>query len=139
MLMGTPGALQDCSIRFGDGVELTGLSLDPGPNGLEARYRWRSWKRIPKDYWSFGHILDAQGRVLAYLDHAILPQTPTSEWEVGEIAIERVVVPILTDRDAVPRAVRLGVFDRESGGRVSILSSSFPLADAGTSAVAPIH
>ena len=133
------GPLQDCSIRFGNGVELTGLSLEQVPSGLEARYRWRSWRHIPLDYWSFGHILDADGKVLAYLDHAILPQTPTSHWEVGESAIERVVVPMSTNRSAVPRAVRLGVFDRKSGDRLPILSSTFPLADSGTSTVVPIN
>lgn len=129
----------DCSVRFGDGIELTGLSLQRVPGGIEARYRWRSWNRIPRDYWSFGHVLDAQGNVLAFLDHAILPKTSTSGWGVGDIAIERVVLHISASENAVPRAVRIGVFDRRSGDRVPILSSTFPLADAGTSTVAPIN
>lgn len=133
------GAPADCSVRFGDGIELTGLSLQRVPGGIEARYRWHSWSRIPRNYWSFGHILDEQGRVLAYLDHAILPQTPTSQWEVGYSAIEKVVVPVSTKGNPVPRAVRLGVFDRQSGERVPVLSSMFPLADAGTSTLAPIN
>ena len=132
------GGLPDCSVRFGDGIELTGLSLQRVPGGIEASYRWHSWKRIPRNYWSFGHILDAQGRVLAYLDHAILPQTPTSRWEVGEGAIEKFVVGISANGTAVPRAVRLGVFDRQSGDRMPILFSTFPLADAATSTVVPI-
>jgi len=138
-LMDNSGGLRDCGIRFGDGVELTGLSLQQVPIGLEARYRWRSWRHIPLDYWSFGHILDADGKVLAYLDHAIQPQTPTSQWEVGDSVIERVVVPMSTNGSAVPRAVRLGVFDRKSGDRLLILGSTFPLADSGTSAVVPIN
>jgi hypothetical protein len=83
--------------------------------------------------------LDSQGNVLAYLDHEILPQTPTSQWQVGDSVIEKVVVRISTGGSDVPRAVRLGVFDRQSGDRVPILSSMFPLADAGTSTVVPIH
>jgi hypothetical protein len=31
--------------------------------------------------------------------------------------------------------IRLGVFDRQMGDRVPVLSSNFPLADAGTSTV----
>ena len=129
----------DCSIRFADGIELTGLSVQRVPSGIEARYRWHSWRRIPRNYWSFGHILDAQGRVLAYLDHPILPQTPSSQWEVGDSGIEKVVVRISATGSAVPQAVRLGVFDRETGDRVPVLSSMFPLADASTSTVVPIN
>jgi hypothetical protein len=128
----------DCSVRFGDGIELTGLSLQLVPGGIEARYRWRSWSRIPQDYWSFGHVLDAQGNVLEFLDHPILPKTSTSRWEVGDIAIEKLVLHISASGSAVPRAVRIGVFDRRSGDRVPILSSTFPLADAATSTVVPI-
>jgi hypothetical protein len=129
----------DCSVRFGDGIELTGLSMQLVPNGIEARYRWRSWSRIPRDYWSFGQVLDERGRVLAYLDHPILPKTSTSRWEVGDIAIEKVILHISASESAVPRAVRIGVFDRLSGDRVPIQSSTFPLTDAGTSAVVPVN
>jgi hypothetical protein len=139
VLLGNLAGLRECSIRFDDGVELTGLSLERIPNGLEALYHWRSWRRSSRNYWSFGHILDAKGTVLAYLDHAILPQAPTSRWEVGEIAVERVVVPLPSNQDSIPRAVRLGVFDRESGDRVPILSSTFPISDGGTSTVVPIN
>ena len=132
------GAPPDCSVRFADGIELTGMSLQRVPNGIEARFRWHIEKRMARDYWAFGHILDTRGRVLAFLDHEILPQTPTSQWEAGDSAIERVVVPIPTDGSAVPRAVRFGIFDRQSGDRVPILSSMFPLADANTSTVLPI-
>jgi hypothetical protein len=128
-----------CAIRFGDGVELTGLSLERLPGGIEARYRWRCWKRIARDEWSFGHVVDAQGHVLAYLDHEILPETPTSGWQAGDSTVEKVVVAIPSTGGGVPHAVRLGVFDRKSGERSPIVSSTFPLTDAGTSTVAPIR
>jgi hypothetical protein len=127
----------DCLVRFADGIELTGLSLKRVSGGIEARYRWRAAAQIAKDYWSFGHVLDEHGQVLAYLDHAILPRTPPSQWKDGENFIERVFVPIPSS--SVPTRVRLGVFDRKSGDRVQILSSSFSLTDGKTSTVAEVN
>jgi hypothetical protein len=138
-LLQKSGGPRECSIRFGEGIELTGVSLERVPNGIQARYRWHSWRRIPRNYWSFGHIMDAQGKVLGFLDHAILPQTPTSQWEVGDSALEKVFVPISAGSGSPARTVRLGVFDRHSGDRLPVMSSTFPLADDGTSTVVPIN
>jgi hypothetical protein len=76
-------------------------------------------------HWSFGHILDGQGRILGYLDHLILPANPTSVWDAGNSFLEKVVVAIPATSSAVPRAVRLGVFDRVSGDRALVLFKSF--------------
>jgi hypothetical protein len=135
LLKGDMDALPACSVKFSDEIELVGLSLGPAPGGVEARYRWRCTRRMARNYWSFGHVLDSSGKVVGYLDHAILQNSPTSEWEEGDSAIEKVIVPL----SGGVTAVRLGVFDRQSGERLTIRSSSFPLADSGTATVAPVR
>jgi len=76
----------------------------------------------PRNYWCFTHIVDRQGKVAGYLDHPI-PEGPEkrqfvfTEAQKGEIY-----------------SLRLGVFDRASGQRLTITSSDFPLTNANTAA-----
>lgn len=128
-------ALPPCAVKFSDGIALVGLAWRPVPGGLEGRYRWRCLSRMQHDYWSFGHVLDAVGKVIGYLDHPILETTPTSRWEVGDSAIETVTVTV----SGVPASVRLGVFDKESGEQLKVLSSNFPRTGSGTGVVSPVR
>jgi 4-amino-4-deoxy-L-arabinose transferase-like glycosyltransferase len=128
-----------CRVNFSNLIKLTGLSFVIEKQWLKVSYRWRCIGKLDEDLFCFTHILDNQGRVLGFLDHAILGE-PVMEWEEGAGARE-----ILRYR--LPEGVnhvqlRLGLFRRSSGERLRIQEAcSFDgttvfVTDEGTAVVA---
>jgi hypothetical protein len=129
--------IQDCNVLFDGKLQLAGLSCQRIPEGLEVKYRWRCIRPAGRDYWCFTHILNKQGAIIGYLDHPILNGEPaTSLWKPGDTAIERLIfrMPQVPAEEAYH--LRLGLFHRESGDRLPITASEFPLADQGTAIIA---
>lgn len=132
-------ALTACSVNFDGKLELTGLSMERRGQTIEVKYRWLSRQRVARDYWSFTHILDEKGAIVGYLDHPILKgEPPTAQWTEGSIALERLQFTLPPHVWSGAFRLRLGLFHRESGDRLPIASSSFPLADSNTAAVTPL-
>jgi hypothetical protein len=128
--------LADCSVTFGGKLELTGLSMRQTAQSIEVQYRWRCLKPVERNYWCFTHILDERGNIVGYLDHPVMRNSPpTSQWAEGSVAIERLQFPLPAAQKPEAFRLRLGLFQKESGDRLPITSSSFPLTDAGTAAV----
>src|ERR1019366_3016005 len=128
--------LADCSVTFGGKLELTGLSMRQTAQSIEVQYRWRCLKPVERNYWCFTHILDERGNIVGYLDHPVLKSDPpTSQWAEGSVGIERLQfqLPETVTPDAF--RLRLGLFQKESGDRLPIASSGFPLAYSASSAV----
>jgi hypothetical protein len=129
-------SIADCNATFAGKLQLTGLSLDRTDEGLEVKYRWRCLKPVDRDYWCFTHIVDAQGRIAGYLDHQILAGgPPTSNWNEGDAAVERLLFRLPANQGATTYHLRLGVFDRATGERLPISASTFPLTDNDTAAL----
>jgi hypothetical protein len=126
--------IPSCSVKFADMLQLTGIGVSQTTAGIEVKYRWRCLKAMDRDYWCFTHVVDQQGNAMAYLDHKILDgDPPTHLWKPGDAAVERRAL-------ALPAGVyelRVGVFHRESGDRLKITESSFPLMQERTAAVVP--
>ena len=132
-------ALVDCSVNFDGKLELSGLAMRRTGQTIEVKYRWRCLRPVPRNYWCFTHILDERGNIIGYLDHPVLKgDPPTSQWTAGSVAIERLqfTLPDAVKPDSF--RLRLGLFHKESGDRLPITSSNFPLADGGTSTVTPL-
>ena len=131
--------LQDCSVNFNGKLELTGLSMRQTEQEIEVQYRWRCLKPVQRNYWCFTHILGERGNVVGYLDHPVInADPPTSQWAVGSVAIERLHLLLPASRKSEACRLRLGLFEKRSGERLPIASSSFPLADSRTAAMAKL-
>ena len=131
-------SLTDCSVKFDGKLELSGLSTRRTAQTISVQYRWRCLKRVQRDYWCFTHVLDERGNIVGYLDHPVMKgDPPTSNWADGSVAIERLQFT-LPEAATGGYRLRLGLFHKESGDRLPISASSFPLADAGTAAVTPL-
>jgi hypothetical protein len=127
-------SIADCNVTFAGKLQLTGLAVDRTAEGLEVKYRWRCLKPVDRDYWCFTHIVDLQGHIAGYLDHQILAGgPPTSNWKEGDAAVERLLFRLPANQGATYH-LRLGVFDRATGERLPISTSTFPLTDNGTAA-----
>lgn len=125
----------DCNVTFAGKLQLTGLALDRTAEGLEVKYRWRCLKTVDRDYWCFTHIVDTKGAIVGYLDHQILSgEPPTSQWKDGDTAVERLIFPLSANKNAAPYHLRLGLFDRATGERLPISTSTFRVTDKGTAA-----
>jgi 4-amino-4-deoxy-L-arabinose transferase-like glycosyltransferase len=126
-------------VIFAGKLQLTGLSLQHTSEGLEVKYRWRCLKPVDRDYWCFTHILDERDNIVGYLDHAILNgEPPMPIWKVGDVAMERLVFRIPGTPLPGPYRLRLGLFHKDSAQRLPISSSTFPLTDNRTAAIAAI-
>ena len=132
-------SLPDCTVDFDGKLELSGLSMRRTGKAIEVKYRWRCRKRVERNYWCFTHILDEKGNIVGYLDHPILRgDPPTSQWAEGSVGIERLQFKLPGTATLDAFRLRLGVFQKESGDRLPIASSGFPLADSGSAAVTPL-
>ena len=123
-----------CSVKFADELALAGIGVSQTSAGIEVKYRWRCLKTMTRDYWCFTHVMDRQGKILAYLDHPILDgDPPTHVWNPGDTAAE--------SRSAAfsepAYELRVGVFHRESGERLPIAESSFTTVQEHTAVVVP--
>jgi len=126
----------ECNVNFAGKIQLTGLSLQHTPQGLEVKYRWRCLHTVDRDYWCFTHVLDAQGAIAGYLDHPILRGEPaTTSWKPGDVAIERLIFRAPQGNTAGIYHLRLGLFHPPSQERLAITASDFPLTDGQTAAV----
>ncbi len=133
-----PLALPDLpavELRFGDGLEATGLSFshDAGLAALELR--WRCQERIARPVRCFTEFVDAAGTTLASADHQILRDSPaTTAWEPGDEGFEARHM-VLPGGPPAGLQLRLSVFDDETGLRLPLQASTVPLRDHHTAAV----
>ncbi len=126
--------IPSCKVIFAGSLQLEGIGVATTSEGLEVKYRWRCLKPMDRDYWCFTHVVDRRGNVAGYLDHRILNgDPPTSSWKAGDVALERLIFP-LPEADAGAYDLRVGVFHRESGERLPITESTFPLVQERTAA-----
>jgi hypothetical protein len=126
----TSADIAKCNVTFDDKLQLTGLSVQRTPEGLQVTYRWRCLKPLDRNYWCFTHIVDGKGAIAGYLDHQIV-----SLWNAGDTAIEKLAFRFSEAQKSESYRLRLGVFDRASGDRLPITASDFPLTDKGTATV----
>ncbi|MBI3681435.1 MAG: glycosyltransferase family 39 protein [Acidobacteria bacterium] len=129
-------AVPDCNVTFAGKLQLTGLSFQPTAEGLEVKYRWRCLRPVDRNYWCFTHVVDRGGNVIGYLDHQILDgEPPLRMWKEGDLAIERLLLRSPAIHSGESYRLRLGLFDKESGKRLPVSSSEFPVVDQQTAAV----
>ena len=106
-----------CAVNFSNLMKLTGLSFSIEKEWLKVRYDWRCIGKLDQDLFCFTHILNRQGKVLGFLDHAILGGAVV-KWKEGSGANEILRYRLPEGVDQVQ--LRLGLFRRSSGERLSI-------------------
>jgi hypothetical protein len=106
-----------CTVNFGNLMKLTGLSFSIEEWWLKVGYRWQCIGKLDQDLFCFTHILDHQGKLLGFLDHAILGE-PVVRWKEGLGAREILRYRVPEGVDQVQ--LRLGLFRKSSGERLRI-------------------
>ena len=111
--------------RFSGGVELLDVSAVPvAPDRLRVRARWRASEPLAESYTVFLHYL-RDGQVLAQADaRPAGGRYPTAQWRSGDVVDDDHFVegvgPPLVGRDAV----RLGLWQPESGTVLYLLDEA---------------
>src|SRR5262249_52326428 len=109
---------------FGDQLRLVEArapaSAHPGDT-LDARLLWRA-ERVPdRDYTIFVHLQDARGRLVAQHDgEPDGGRYPTSLWAPGEGVADSHAVVLPPDLAPGRYTLLIGVYDRETGGRLAL-------------------
>jgi 4-amino-4-deoxy-L-arabinose transferase-like glycosyltransferase len=122
----SPEELPTCKVTFADQLQLIGISASRIALGIEVKYKWLRLKPLDRDYWCFTHVVDAKGNVVGYLDHRL-----------NDAAIETRVFR-LPDGDSGTYELRVGIYHPQSGDRLPITESMFPLTQKNTAAVIPV-
>jgi hypothetical protein len=137
--MGTPNALESVPeefvIDFGGVLALTGEVVVKTPDFATVQYRWRGMQFIGREYWSFTHLVDQAGRIVAQLDQP-LPIT-----ESGIYGLQEIRLRLPAEAPASALRLRIGIYDPSSGDRLSIAplapnaASRFTRADQNTALI----
>ena len=129
-----PG-LPAVELRFGDGLEATGLRFSHDAGLVSLELRWRCRDRIARPVRCFTEFVDAAGTTLASADHQILRDSPAATaWAPGDEGFE-VRQMVLPGEPPAGLELHLSVFDDETGLRLPLQASTAPLRDHYTAAV----
>lgn len=120
-------------VNFADAIALIGYDFTPG-EGKKLTLYWQSLAPVDKNYVVFVHLLDNAGQVITQADG---PPTgnayPTRWWSPDEIIADRRTWP---DTPNV-HALRLGLYDLNSGQRLAISASDLPQQDNSVELILP--
>ncbi|MGC8780994.1 MAG: glycosyltransferase family 117 protein [Anaerolineae bacterium] len=101
--------------RFGDAIELVGYDIEPpllSPGATTTvRLHWRPLGRLDRDYTTFVHLVNAEGRVIGASDHR--PggvYYPTSFWKSDETLVDAHTFTLAGDLGKPPYAVEVGLY-----------------------------
>jgi hypothetical protein len=101
-----------------------GYDLEQSQATLHLTLYWQSLRQTEVDYTSFVHIRNQAGEIVAQLDQ---PPTagvyPTSLWSPGETIPDEVSIPLAAPLPPGEYTVSLGLYDFNSGRRLSIADS----------------
>jgi len=123
-----PGPEHEMHAVFGDIFEFLGYTMDPSVEAgerLDVLFFWRSLGPAPLNYTQFVHLVDQEDRRWGQRDREPLDATyRTTEWEPGEVIIDR--FRLMVDPAAPPGPYKLlvGWYDLATGERLPIEGSS---------------
>jgi hypothetical protein len=126
------GAPEQFLIDFGGIVALTADVTTKTADAATVQYRWRRIQFGSREYWTFTHLIDSAGRIVAQLDQPL-----------GADAVQEVQLRIPADARASALRWRFGIYHPQSGERLHVgplptqLASRFVLGDEGTALITP--
>jgi hypothetical protein len=133
---------EQVGIDFGGMLALTGISTVKALNSMTIQFRWRCLRPPDRDYWCFTHLINADGKIVAQLDHRLLSgDPPLLSWREGDAGIEeiRLLAPVGAPMEGL--RLRFGFYDPPSRDRLrvgamhGVAASGFTLADQATAVV----
>jgi uncharacterized membrane protein len=114
--------------NFANLAKLTGLTLEPvAPrpgDTLQVTLFWQALSSTSVPYTVFVHLLDANGRLVSQKDAMPMSnQHPTTEWQAGEVVVDR-VYDLVLDEHATPGeyALEIGLYGA-GGQRLDVLDA----------------
>ncbi|HYN89652.1 MAG TPA: hypothetical protein VER55_14050, partial [Ardenticatenaceae bacterium] len=108
-------------------VALEGYTLAPGVparpgDTLELDLYWRAERPIPDSYTVFNHVEQPGGGIVAQEDGLPLcGQRETTEWDPGELIVDRYRLPIRSDAPPGDYALLTGMYQAEGNYRLDVL------------------
>lgn len=122
------------NVNFGQQIALLGLDLPNTPlrpgQTLDFRLHWQVLAPISENYVVFAHLLDAAGNLRAQQDSAPLQgRYPTAWWDAHEIVIDPHTIALPPDLAPGRYTLRLGLYQPESGQRLTLENSSQDFVD----------
>ena len=130
-------ASEEFTIDFGGIVALTGESIAKTSDSATIQCRWRRARFDGREYWSFTHVIDPAGRIVAQHDQC-LPTIESGSSGGQEI---RIRLPAGASRSGL--RLRAGIYDPVSGMRLkigplpAIAATRFTVSDQDTALIAP--
>ena len=122
---GVPGPAHEMCALFGDLFEFLGYTMDASVEAgdrLDVLLFWRSLRPAPLNYTQFIHLLDQDGRRWGQRDREPLDGTyRTSDWEPGEVIIDRFRLIVDPSAPPGPYELLVGWYDLETGERLPVL------------------
>src|SRR5690606_32008791 len=76
---------------------------------------WRAGARPPDDLAIFVHLVDEEGQIVAQFDGL---DAAAATLQAGDIVLQRHVLPLSNDMPLEESDIRLGLYQRGSGGRL---------------------
>ena len=107
------------------GYELAGQQVGPG-DSVYLRLYWKAQQPLTKNYKVFVHVLDeARQQLWGQRDHTPGDGSrPTSGWEVGEVVVDTIIVPLRPDVPAGQYWLQVGLYDFDTLERLQILDET---------------
>lgn len=116
-------AAADASPPLGGWLRLDRADLPPTARpgaALPVTFTWQADTRPERDYTLFGHLIDAQGKLVA--QHDGMPQNgqmATSAWAPGEEVVDSFELPLPPDLAPGRYTLIAGAYDGQSGQRLT--------------------
>lgn len=129
-MFGIPEMDTTCHVRFGTALKLLGHDLHKAADQLVLKLHWQALRRMEESYTFFVHLIEVEtGELVAQAD--VIPHDwtyPTTWWEAEEVVSDEVRLPLV---DVPPGRYRLavGVYNGDSGERLTITDSDKPVSD----------
>jgi hypothetical protein len=100
---------------FGSALRLAGYSLRNGSlvpgDVLQLDLYWQAVEQPDRNYTVFVHVLDESGQTVAQRDAMPRDNTlPTTQWPIGEVIDDTLLVPLPPDLPAGAYSLALGIY-----------------------------
>ena len=111
---------QEVSANFGDVITLLGYEAQPQESGdtLALTLFWRVERAAPAPVRPFVHLEDRWGSRWGQADPT---SYPAEQWQVGEVIVQHVRVPLRPGTPPGQYRLRVGLFDEQTGERLLLL------------------
>ena len=102
------------------GYDLAEITVEPGGT-LHLSLYWRALRPMDTAYTVFTHLLDDQDIIRGQRDSVpVKGERPTTGWAAGEVVIDPYEIPIHGDAKPGPHLIEIGVYDQNTGERLSM-------------------